>query len=684
MEVRAQDIVDTVDLGKSEVFLPLYESIVNSIISLLRTGRKDGRIDVFIERENVEDKEPDLFDRKVPPIKSIEIVDNGEGFTEENFISFNAPYTKLNKKYGCKGFGRFTMLAMFSSIQVVSIYKEGNKWFRREFVFDGTKELVYNNVDELAANEERELQTKVKLVDCNNDVLKAYTAKNAEEIAKGVKNHCFIYYLCGQLPTINIVENTDDGPKSLDVDNYFKLEQKDKEKEIKVREETFKLYIVKSLKESNRKYNYVYFCANSRTVGGKRDLSKVDQLFLFPILENGDSVFLDIYVVSDYLDAHINNSRTSFKIPDSKGDMSGDFDAEISMEEILIKIAEELAGLYESFVQETKKKTIQEARTYIETEAPQYRSFLLRQDVLNRMPPHLSAEKKEEFFHREAVMADRKLEEKINAFIAQKDINDEQIAQMVQDMREKSAYDMDKLTDYVMRRKAVIKLFRKMLDARNDGKYELESLIHNLIFPMGLTNKEVSYQYHNLWLLDERFATYQFISSDKSITSVSKVKSSLEPDLLMFKNESDYLDNRMSFGPEDAGEIDSMVVFEFKRPGDMAHQKKKTDKTWDFSELILKYFDDFLYRGKNKNYRKNPVNVNENTPKFGYIIMDVIPLELEKYNLQHDWKKTPFGSFFKMIPGINLHLETITYQNLLKNVEKRMNPFFDHLFPNKV
>ena len=684
MEVRARDIVDSVDLGKSEIFLPLYESIVNSIISLLRTGREDGRIDVFIERENEEVTEPDLFDRKVPPIKSLEIVDNGEGFTEANFKSFNAPYTKLNKKYGCKGIGRFTMLAMFNSINVVSIYKEDEKWYRREFVFDGTKELVYNNREELDAYDKHVYQTKVKLTDCNNKELKPYTARNAEEIAKGVKNHCFIYYLCGQLPTINIVEYTDEGPKSLNVDNYFKLEKKDKEKEIDVRDKKFKLYIVRSPKESNRKYNYVYFCANSRTVGGRRDLSKVDQLFLYPILENGESVFLDIYVVSDYLDSHINNSRTSFRIPDSRIDLNGDFDAEISMEEIMTRIAEELTGLYESFVIATKKRTIIEAKQFIETQAPQYRSFLLRQDVLNRMPPNLSPEKKEEFFHRESVMADKKLEAKINAFIEQKEINDEQIAQMVQDMREKSAYDMDRLTDYVMRRKAVIKLFRKMLDARRDGKYGLESLIHNLIFPMGLTNKEVSYQYHNLWLLDERFATYQFISSDKSITSVSKVKSSLEPDLLMFKNESDYLDNRMSFGPDDAGEIDSMVVFEFKRPGDTAHQKKKTDKAWDFSELIMKYFDDFLYRGKNKNYRKNPVNVNENTPKFGYIIMDVIPTELERYNLQHEWKKTPFGSFFKMIPGINLHLETITYQNLLKNVEKRMNPFFDHLFPNKV
>lgn len=684
MEVRAQDIVDSVDLSKSEAFLPLYESIVNSIISLLRTGRVDGKIDVFIERETVVDKEPDLFDKKVSPIKSIEIADNGEGFTEQNFESFNAPYTKLNKKYGCKGIGRFTMLAMFSQIKVVSTYKEGDVWFRRKFVFDGTKELICDYKGELDENVEHELQTKVKLVDCNNDELKPYTARNVEEIAKGVKNHCFIYYLCGQLPTINIIENTEEGPKSLDVKSYFTLEQKDKEKEIEVRDEKFLLYIVKSPKENNRKYNYVYFCANSRTVGGKRDLSKVDNLFLYPILEHGESVFLDIYVVSNYLDAHINNSRTYFKIPDSNGEFDGNPNTEISIEEILVRIAEELSGLYETFVLETKKRTVQEAKQYIETQAPQYRSFLLRQDVLNRMPPHLSAEKKEEFFHREAVMAEKKLEEKINDFINQKDINEEQIGQMVRDMREKSAYDMDKLTDYVMRRKAVIRLFRKMLDAKDDGKYELESLIHNLIFPMGLTNKEVSYQYHNLWLLDERFATYQFIASDKSITSISRVKSSLEPDLIMFNKESDFIDNRMTFGPDDAGEIDSMVVFEFKRPGDTAHQKKKTDKAWDFSELIIKYFDDFLYRGKNKNYRKNPVYVDSNTPKYGYVIMDIIPAELEKYNLDHGWKKTPFGSYFRILPEINLHLETITYQNLLKNVEKRMNPFFDHLFVEKM
>ena len=49
MQVNARDIVDSVDLNKSEVFLPIYESVVNSIISLIKSGRSDGTIDVFIE-----------------------------------------------------------------------------------------------------------------------------------------------------------------------------------------------------------------------------------------------------------------------------------------------------------------------------------------------------------------------------------------------------------------------------------------------------------------------------------------------------------------------------------------------------------------------------------------------------------------------------------------------------------
>lgn len=46
--------------------------------------------------------------------------------------------------------------------------------------------------------------------------------------------------------------------------------------------------------------------------------------------------------------------------------------------------------------------------------------------------------------------------------------------------------------------------------------------------------------------------------------------------------------------------------------------------------------------------------------------------------------QTPLGSDYKINPDLNMHIEAITFQNFLKNVEKRMSPFFDHLFVEKV
>lgn len=78
MQVNAQDIIDSVDLGKSEAFLPVYESIVNSIISLIKSNNDKGKIEVFIERKTAQPVEGELFDNNVLPIKNISIVDNGE------------------------------------------------------------------------------------------------------------------------------------------------------------------------------------------------------------------------------------------------------------------------------------------------------------------------------------------------------------------------------------------------------------------------------------------------------------------------------------------------------------------------------------------------------------------------------------------------------------------------------
>jgi hypothetical protein len=142
--------------------------------------------------------------------------------------------------------------------------------------------------------------------------------------------------------------------------------------------------------------------------------------------------------------------------------------------------------------------------------------------------------------------------------------------------------------------------------------------------------------------------------------------------------------NPISFGNVSGGEISSMVVFEFKRPGEVAHQRKKTEYRWVFSELVEHYFDDFLYATDKKNHRGRQVVLQATTPKFGYVIVDVIPPQLKAYNLTQGFKQTPFGTLFKINPEINLHVEVVTFQQLINAVETRHAPFFDRLFSGEL
>lgn len=70
----------------------------------------------------------------------------------------------------------------------------------------------------------------------------------------------------------------------------------------------------------------------------------------------------------------------------------------------------------------------------------------------------------------------------------------------------------------MIRRKAVLKLFRKYLEWREeDNEYMLEKDLHNIIFTMGAETDVMPQEYHNLWLLDERLTFHRYATSDKAI-----------------------------------------------------------------------------------------------------------------------------------------------------------------------
>ena len=84
-----------------------------------------------------------------------------------------------------------------------------------------------------------------------------------------------------------------------------------------------------------------------------------------------------------------------------------------------------------------------------------------------------------------------------------------------------------RLAQYVAHRKTIISLLEKYLEWSDDNNnYEEEATLHNLIYPMGGNQDTISYDKHNLWLLDDRLTFHRYIYSDKQIKSHKPVEDS--------------------------------------------------------------------------------------------------------------------------------------------------------------
>lgn len=674
MNLPVQNIVSEVDLKPSDALLPLFETIANAVISLKQTRDMMGQERKIIVQIFRGESPSGLNVTRHKTISAIKIIDNGEGFTDENLKSYQTAYSHKNKDFGCKGVGRFTILAAFYEIRISSNYKQKNEWRFRELKFDPINEVTILKEQD---SEEHIRQTIVQLIGCHNQVIKDYTALSIDEIAASIMEHCLIYYLCNDLPTIQIIDI--ESNESTIVNDLYKQVSKERERQFSIGKNIFDCYITKTAKVHNRKNHYIHYCANSRVVGNGKNISKVNSIFSYPIIESGHAFCLDVYIVSEYLNKKVYNSRNGFSIPQEIENGFFVNDGLLSFNEIEENIAKLLVSEYDDFVKATQDRNIKELKNYIQANAPRYRRFLNREDILNSIPPNLPDDKKEELLYKIAFNEKRKIDQKIQGFIDKCEISKENIEVIKNELIEKTAYDADSLSEYMIQRKAIIDLFKRFLEADQHGKYKLEEDIHNLIFPRGVTDREINYDSHNLWLLDERFATYTFIASDMPITAFSQNKSRKEPDLLL-ADSPPMFNNPICFAPELSGEISSMVIFEFKRPGEIAHQKNKSDYRWEFSQLIEKYFDEFLYGDNKKNYRGSQVMIRKETPKFGFVIVDVIPERLEAYNIGKGYRKTPFGSFYKIYPELNMHIEVLRFCQLIEAVEKRHTPFFDKLF----
>lgn len=666
MEMSVKQKVDEIKLSSNEFLLPLFEVIVNALNSVEDVSEK-GIIKISIERDK---DQKQMFDDSnfsmIYPIKRITVTDNGCGFNDLNFKSFNQAYSTYNMHKGCKGVGRFTVLACFKKMGIKSIYKQDGKFYERTFTFDKTHEVK-------GGKQAKEIapftNNKTEIV-LENYYPTFYHKSNisTQQIIDKLVEHCLLFFLSPNPPKIMYLDDqNNDTAFKLVNDDATSLIQYDKDVcTFKINKEQFELHL---LKENSKKQNSLIFCANKRQVGKTSNLTKVLPGLDTAITSGDKKYYISAYITGDYLDKKVNSVRNSFNIAQSNEDK--DLDDKLTFEEVYTEIEKLIEKLYADHILIIEKqKHIKIAAYILNKKNPrfEYKYLLDEEKAFKSIPSNASADKIEEHLHRISFEIERVRKKRIKQIIAKKGIDEEDFSdEFKRIMSQETLYNKNRLADLIMRRKAIICLMRRFLNWDKDKEYKLEQDLHNIIFTMGSDSKSTTFNNHNLWLLDERLSFHTYAASDKKPrTNPDNIESSCnkEPDLMIFDKTWAYFDD-----PDD---IKSLVVFEFKRPGlDIPAETKLED-------LILKYFVE-LDGNSVKDSNGGKIEIGSTTPKFGYIICNV-DKKLKAYNKNwNEFKETPYNTLFKLFPEQNLYIEVLTFKQLLDNAEKKHMAFFKAL-----
>ena len=232
------------------------------------------------------------------------------------------------------------------------------------------------------------------------------------------------------------------------------------------------------------------------------------------------------------------------------------------------------------------------------------------------------------------------------------------------------------LTEYVVRRKAVIDLLEKALECDDSGDYRREDQIHSIICPMRYTSDEVQFDEMNLWLIDDRLAYHQFLASDRPMKSLSVLESdvSRRMDLAIFNT---VYDRAISYAA-DTDSINSITIIELKRP--QRNDLKPDDK--NPINQVFGYVSD-IKSGKVKKANGRGFGNVQNAAFYCYVIADLtdsIREDAENAGLILTPDKE---GYFGFNSPRGAYVEVISFDKLLRDAKQRNQVLFDKLFRPK-
>ncbi len=651
--------------ANTTVYTPVVEMIVNGIQAIDETGRKDGNVLVRAQRSTQAE-----LDGSLPEVIGFDIADNGIGFIDRHRESFDTLYTDLKITEGGKGFGRFTGLKYFEDLHVKSVYRDGDGYKLRSFSMGKEHDIIVH--EQVAATDRTDMGSTVTLA-----MLKDGRGfdKKLSTIARNLVERLLPYFITQEYVCPDIVLCEQDGSGEIRLNDFVNNELSAVIREIGVERKTFALkaretkeeFLVRVFKlySPRKQKSRISLVAHKREVSGSaihKYIPEFEDEF-FEKDRNGEidherNYIIKAYVFGPYLDRNVSLERGGFEFQMENDLVLGI--GQIQIEQDTALIAREAMGADITFRQQRKKERVQ---TYVDEEAPWHKTILEKID-LSSMPYNPTNEEIEARLQKEKFAHEVSIRKDVAKLLTEASLEKvkESVTEIVNQVSGTSKND---LIHYIALRRTILDLFGKSLEVDGSGAYSSEGVVHDIIFPRKGDSDATSFHDHNLWIVDERLNFTTWVSSDVPLDG----KNADRPDLLVYNKRVLFRGDNEASNP--------ITIFEFKKPqrDDFVNPSSREDPV----QQIVRYVND-IRDGEYKTPEGRKMLVAENTPFYGYVVCDLSP-KVETW-LEREKNFTPMPDrlgWFHWIGNINLYVEVMSWDKVLKDAKMRNQIFFQKL-----
>ena len=661
MLTNIRGLVDRLDLAPSRGLMPLFEAISNAMDAIEDKHGSPAAGSIKVKLLSSEDLVQEAGDDTLL-VDGFEVIDDGVGFNEVNIASFGEAYTLSKVKLGGKGVGRFTFLKVFGRCEIQSVFERDGRRFARNFGFSIAEEL--NGADKVIPTSAA-TGTTLRVRGMAERYRAAWPA-NPEVLAERIVAHFLIRFAARSCPQM-VLESP--GHQPIDLHKLFQstVQPHIEECFFEVHGHTFALQAFRH-RDGRSRHDY-HLCANGREVTTYKLRDLLPELPERLVDGAQEAYTLIVLVTGEYLDDHANQERTKIAF---QSEEEPELEQTLVSRQALNKgLAATLRTVLAADLQVTNEEKIAQIGRFVER-APEYRVLTqerYRPLLEQRVQPGLKDEQLDEaLLHiRREIEDSIRVEERHVAALIEKESFDEYQERIKGLMDEMNDVGKAKLADYVAHRRTILDLVDQSLKrVQGDDKYPFEKVLHKMIFPMGVSSKDIFLDQQNLWLIDERLCFHTLLTSDKKLNKVPGLSetSGKEPDIFAF-----FYDTPIGVAEPDNLSGGGVVIIEFKRPGRDDYDKDPAD------QVIQRFFE--IDQGNVKDIDGRPVNPDR-LRYTGYLIADLTPTLHRQVAMRYHRTADNEGYFYTL-PGGNGSIEIISYDKLLRDAKRRNRVLFDKL-----